>query len=247
MIRRAVAPLACVLVAALPGACQDADVDPLALVVNQETRAALSLDVAVPSLASVAKRIQPDVSSVPKARLDRWIGRWQASWLAEEGEGHRARQTLYDEAAGPLAEALGPRGVATTVSRLEEALAAASSADLSGLSEQYRRRIQAARMQIVEARGMLEEERPSDALRSALEAGDRLRGVSPRRVAVSLLERAEEAQRRIPEFSTYSRREKERIARLVRTARDAVEKGEYRLAIHRAYYACQLLDVELDR
>ncbi len=243
---RAVAAASCLFVAALPGACQDAVSDPLAVVVNEETRGALSLDIAVPSLPSVAERISDGGPALSDERMQRWIGAWQASWLAEDGEGRAARRAVYDEAVGPLAAVLGVDGVRAALGRVEDALEATGGADLSELPEPYRRRIVSARSRVAEARRDLEAGRTADALRDVLEAGDRLRDVSPRRVAESLLERAEEAQRRIPEISTYSRMEKERIARLVRNARDAVEAGEYTVAIHRAFYACQLLEVELN-
>lgn len=238
-------PAACLLALVPLTGCRDAASDPMALVVTEETRGALSLDAEIPSVTSVAERVREATDSISDERLHGWSGQWQASWLADDGQGRQARTRVYDDAAAPLAGALGPHGVRRTVRTVAAVMASAAGADLSRLPEAYRRRVEEARSLTERAERSLEAGRSVDALRSALEAGDRLRDISPRRVAVGLLARAEEARRRIPEISTYSNQEKERIARLVRNARYALEAGDYTLAIHRAYYACRLLGVEL--
>jgi len=245
--RRLATPLsgvACALAILLSGACRDSPTDPVALMVDEETRQALSGESGLPSLTSVGERAREGDPGISAARLDRWSGAWQASWLAAPDEGARARSRIYERAAGPLARALGAEGVRETVDGTGRVVATVWGADLSGLPERYRERTRRARARIVAAREALEEGRDAEALRGALEAGDLLRAVSPRIVARSMVERAEEARRRIPEISTYSKREKERIARLVRNARHALETGEPGLAIQRAFYACQLLGLE---
>lgn len=235
----------CLLALTLIGGCRDEASDPTALIVTEEVRGAFSLETSIPSVTTLAERIGSGETSISEERLREWSGAWQASWLAPPAEALPARRGLYERAAGPLADALGEEGVRRTVREVGDAVEATFEVDLGGAAEAYRRQVESARELAARADRSLEAGRPAAALRAALMAGDYLRSVSPRRVAEGLLARAEEAQREIPEASPLSREERERIARLVRNARQALEAGEYTLAIRRAYYADRLMTVEI--
>jgi hypothetical protein len=70
---------------------------------------------------------------------------------------------------------------------------------------------------------------------------DALWEVSPQQVAFELVRKAEGDYGRIRASDTYSEEELTRIRRLTTGAAEALEEGDYPLAIRRAYYACQLL------
>lgn len=237
----------CLLVVTAATACQDAASDPLALVMTQETRGALSLDVALPSLPELATRNHGgDGGSSMPPRVDEWIGAWQASWLAPEPEARELRESVYAEVVPSLVRTLGPQGLRATVDDVRHAVDVVAGAEVAGLPTAYQEHVTEARSRAYDAVRHLDAGRDREALRSALVAGDLLRSVSPGTVAETLVERAEEGHGRIPEVTTYSRRERDRIARLIRNARSAIEAGEYALAIQRAYYACRLLGLELE-
>ena len=84
----------------------------------------------------------------------------------------------------------------------------------------------------------------SAAALGALGAADELRRVSPRRVALSLVDAASAAIPPEPGVGAEEPVSVSRARRLAWWARVAIGAGSYGLAIQRAYYACLLLGVE---
>lgn len=83
------------------------------------------------------------------------------------------------------------------------------------------------------------------AVLKALRAADALRETSPRTVALSLVEAAEEALGDPPDGDDEEAADSARARRLVWWSRVAIGAGGHELALRRAYYACLLLGVEL--
>ena len=238
--------LALVAGASLCGAgCRDAqDGDPLAVVLDERTRGALSLERAIPSLPEVVETASASFESARDSAASHWVGRWEASWLLEPPRGRTVRGAVYDEAVEPLAHALGPEGVERVLRSTGEAAAEAATTDRIELPPPYRIRVEEAEDLVARGREALDAGASAHALRAALEAADRMRAVSPESVAHLLLARARRAAAeagRPPETED----EGERIDRLIRGAETAMEEGDFRRAVHRAYYACRLLDVKL--
>lgn len=224
-------------------ACRDAGAGgPLGVVLTEETRGALSLGLEVPSLPHIVDR-STDAGDLDVGDSgDEWTGRWEASWLMRPARGREARWEVYDEAVGPLARSLGPQGVRSTLTDVEEAARAAEGAELDELPPLYRARVEEARELVDWGFRTLDEGHAAAALRAALEAADRIRTVSPEGVARVLLDRAHRASE---DLSEHSAEERERIQRLVQGAEAALGEGDHRRAIQRAFYACQLLGVRL--
>ena len=85
----------------------------------------------------------------------------------------------------------------------------------------------------------------SAAAHGALAAVDELRRVSPRSVALSLVDAAAAAMPPEPGVGTEEPVSVSRARRLAWWARVAIGAESYELAIQRAYYACVLMGVEL--
>jgi hypothetical protein len=216
-------------------ACQDAGGDPTALILTEDTHPAVVLARELPSLPGLAGdgRIEPQVTGA----IDRWIG----SWALPKEEGQAQRAATYAEAAGTLADGLGPGGVGDALARLDLVLDAAGRLPAQDLPEGVAERLAAARAEALVARQALEAGALPDAVTATLHGADLLREVGPEGVARTLIARAEGGLSW--GGSPANPVDLGRARRLVAGAREAAADGEYALAIKRAYYACQLVGV----
>jgi hypothetical protein len=226
--------LACLALAGA-AACQDAGGDPTALILTEESHPAVVLARELPSLPGLAGdgRVEPQVTGA--------IGRWIGSWALPMQQGQGQRAASYAEAAGPLADGLGPAGVAEALGRLELVLEATNRLPPQNLPEGVAERLAAARAEALAARQALETGALTDAVSATLHGADLLREVGPEGVARTLIARAEGGLGW--GGSPASPVDIARAQRLVAGARQAAGEGEFPLAIQRAYYACQLLGV----
>lgn len=225
---------ACLLLALGASACRDAGGDPTAVLVTERTHPAIQLALELPSLPALAAEARIE------GRVSEAVDRWTRSWTQAPGVGSQHRLAAYDEAAWPLAEALGRTAVEGALRRLEAVLATADGLDAAALPQGIAGRLASARAEAAAARRAHDIGVPAEALRATLYASDLLREAGPEGVARMLVARAEtgldaEADGGVEPGAL------ERGERFVLGARAAVEDGDYTLAIQRAYYACQLL------
>lgn len=217
--------------------CHDSPTDPLASLVTAETAPALDIDIALPSLPDLAARTRTEAAlAVP-------VVRWSDSWSADgqvDGE-EAARRVAVHEAAPVLAEALGPSGVGDAVMSVDQAVMA-----LDGLTEipaVLEPVVAQAREEARQAREALRAGRNAWALEQALLASDQLRAVAPEAVARALVARGEAAAA-VTDAGADSTIARTRGRRLLDGARQALDQGDYRRAVERAFYAYQLLSAE---
>lgn len=231
--------LLCVLVTPVVSAC-DAESDPLAVIVAEETRGALALDMGVPALPEMARRAEV------ADRLDAPLESWTSSWGRTDAEGRRIRSRSYDEALPVLAPALGEARIGEELDRLRRAVDAAHELPISTLPDEFRDRIARADELAERAREALEDGRGREALRHTVAGSDALREIGPRNVALYLVDRAEEAAERArSDGIPGAQRNTRRGSRMALGAREALENRDYPLAIRRAYYACHLLGLDI--
>ena len=233
-----------VLVAALlvvPGTALSQDLDeqiPDSVLVSTSTRGALQIRGPLPELS----RFLPD-GLQSQAGID-----WNRSWEVGAAEGRRLRQDVYGELrqSGFEVDSAGAVDASASVDRALEPLR--ESVDLPlhlslPLAE--------ARNLAEDARDALSAKRWSEAALYALQAGDALREVMPRTVALTLIEAGEAALRTHLETRPEERvtgvtvEASRRASRLLQWARSAIASGNSERALQRAYYACRLLGVVL--
>lgn len=243
---RAVVGAAGAAVLLLAGGCRDAQTGLTELVIAPETRAALSLPGPLPVLPSLLQRGAQAGAFIP-ARVEELTARWEATWVGEGAgpAGWGAREVLYRTVSTELGRALGPEGVRRSLRGLERGLATAREADADLLPPSHAERVEAATEEAARAHAYLEAGRTGNAVEAVLEGADHLRSLTPDAVAAELVRRAEGAWSRIGPDAPYGEEERARIGRLVRGARTALEEGDLPRAIHRGFYACRLLGVEL--
>ncbi len=176
-----------------------------------------------------------------ESELEDAVDRWSRSWA---GVGSEARRTVYDEVGSTLVDHLSPDAVPEQLWAVRQTVEEARLYDPVFLPHTVVRGVERADSLEIVGQGLLEDGDTVEALVAGLLATDALRTVGSRAVAEQLTERAEEALRRIHDGSPYSEREARRGERLAVGAREAFESGEYSRAIERAYYACQLLEVD---
>lgn len=218
--------------------CGDASSDPLAVMVAAETHGALAVAEELPALPDLTAQTLPE--GVSDAALEQWKRSWE---LGEEGEA--LRMDAYVATVPRLAPALGVRGVGAVLAPVVATVAAGEAmeaAQLPGFVVDGTRR---GRTLVDEADRALAAGDVGRALLLTLEAADVLRALGPQEVARDLVSRAEEALGRIDPARPYSRLELERSRHLVTSAEAALDRNDYLRAIRRAFYACQLLGVEL--
>lgn len=230
---------ACLLVTLCVSGCQDSPTDPTAALVAEDTRTALHLDGALPSLPDLAARERVE------DRVAEAVGRWVVSWEHAPEEGAALRSGAYDAAAPTLAEAMGRSDVALAVEQVGAALEATTSLERARLPEGMADRLERARLHHRAAREALASGDEAGALHGALRASDVFREVGPHGVALALLTRAEGALAQALDGGALADEDVERTERLVRGARQALDQEDWSRAIQRAYYACQLLGIQL--
>jgi hypothetical protein len=251
----------CLFATVLPG-CHDSSSDPLAVVLNAETRSVLAAEASLPSLPAL---VQEANATGPVAAA---AESWDRSWEMEPEDGRALRRRASTESAEPLARAIGQARVSGAVGSVGETLRAAASLGTSLLTEGIAENLARAREEHGRAQTALAAGRTGEALGAALIASDLIREVGPESVSRLLLSRAEarlEAlggeERKEPAMAAVAeqilgdgdqpsgeedpqQRDLERARRLVRGAHLAIEDGDYVHAIQRAYYACQVLGID---
>lgn len=230
----------------LAAGCRDAGTGPLDVIITPETRAALALPEGLPTFPALLRRAE-ERGAFAAERADELSGQWEGSWLvAGAGSpGAERRGALYRSLSGELAGALGSDGVLRALRDLEGGIRSAREADPETLPDAHTDLLEAAAGRASRARSQVEAGRDGAAVRSILEGADRLRRLTPAGVAVDLVRRAEAAWAGVGSEDALGEEERRRIGRLVRGARTALDEGDFPRAIHRGYYACRLLGVEL--
>ncbi|MGD2067248.1 MAG: hypothetical protein PVI57_01085 [Gemmatimonadota bacterium] len=227
----------CLFVTLAVSACHDAESDPTALLVTEESRPALLVDVDLPSLPDLIGRT--GTLNRLSGAIDLWIGSWD-----EGADGSQAlREEAYVRASGPLAEALGPAAVRDAHLRLGAALDATASLPAGEASPEMAARISEAERYRAVAAKALDDGRHADALVATLRGSDALRAVGPEGVARTLVARADRRLTVARRSDDADRTWLERGDRLLRGARLALEDRQWSTALRRAYYACQVLGV----
>ncbi len=224
------------VILALAG-CRDSPTDPMVGLVAQESFAALALGVAFPDPRGWA---DPGALADEGARA---LDTWRGSWDLPLEEGRRVREAAY----GLMAESLTDLVAAPTFDRELAALGeAVLRAEALGTGEGLPGHVAAGILQAGSYRDAALEAHARGDARSALEAvirgADALREVGPEAVARALQGEVEGLVGRLPEDPSYSEQDLGRLQRLVRGARQALDEGNWVLAIRRAFYAKALLD-----
>jgi hypothetical protein len=229
----------CVVGTLAVSACQDAQNNPLALALAPETHGAVLSPEQLPSVPHLLS--DQGMAGEGSAEAEAW---WE-SWRLGGDDGANLRSLVYPHAVQRLYPVLGRAGVGELLKGNGENLSAAETTPSVLASEGVREALQRALELHEAAWAVLEEEGDGEeALLLALRSADALWEVTPERVALDLVERAQEALRRNHGPSAYSQQELTRIRRLLNGASEALGERDYPLAIRRAYYACQLLGVD---
>ena len=225
--------LAGVLAAALSAACGKSLAEVESGVVAAGLRPALKLSRPPPTLAELT-------GGAPADSMAALAAKWEAAWARGSAAARRERlEEVYDAAPRLLAsvDSAAARG-AVAGARASLAESRVMSASLPGrLSEALRQ----AALHLDGAAQALSAGDWSTASLGALRAGDALREVSPRIVALELVDAAYRAMPAEREDDLEEPVNVRRARRLAWWARVAVAAGSYELAIQRAYYACLLL------
>jgi hypothetical protein len=225
----------CLLAAAVAYGCEDAPGDPLTGLVAEESHAALALDVSLVDPRTWAEGVGPDPA------LDRALWAWRDSWNLLPERGRQVREGLYPTLARALATEMTWGDVERELVLVEEALARATLLDEEALPDHLVVGLTGARSSRAWARAALADGDLVQALTHLMRAGDALRTVGPEAVARSLVAEAQSLLRRVSEGDPYTQEDRERLERLERGARQALESEDWVLAIRRAYYARGIL------
>lgn len=204
--------------------------------VAREAYGALALGVAFPDPDGWAE----SGALVPSAA--RALERWRASWDLPPEEGRRARADLYPDLAAGLAAQVGREALREEVALLTAGVLRAETISADGLPEHVAEGIREAVEQRSLAVEALQRGDAPGAVEAVLRGGDALREVGPEAVARALVGEVEERMGRLSPDAPYSQQDQERLRRLVRGGRQALEMGDWSLAIRRAFYAKGLLD-----
>lgn len=213
--------------------CDDAGTDPLeGLVADDTDAAAVALGLPLPT---------PQHAAAAGEEASAAFTAWQLSWDRDLAEGRRIREPLYAALAAALDARLDRDDVAEEVQLLAGAVRRASTLSGDDLPAYVVDGVQRARGSSAAARAALSRGDEATALLQVLRGADALREVGPEAVARTVVSEAEALFRRIEGDGSYSRTDAERVSRLVRGSRHALEEGDWGLAIRRAYYAKGLM------
>lgn len=228
--------LAFLAVPAFLAGCRDAPTDPMVGLVAEEAYAALALGVSFPDPATW---VTDDELTTSGARA---LESWRASWDLPAEEGHELREEAYDALAADLEPVVTPERLQEELARLNEAVLRARGLGLEEIPEHVAQGIDRAEAQNLAARAAFDEGDVTHALGALVRGADALREVGPEAVARALQGEVEERLRRISEADSYTDQDMERLQRLMRGGRQALDEGSWGLAIRRAFYAKGLLD-----
>lgn len=228
MARRVQYLAACLLLGAT--GCHDSPSDPLGGLTTVETAPSLALSAPLPSPAELLSNVPADPAVREEA--DRWTRSWEMDGSREVRDVSRARIAEH------LARSMTAEGVESALRPL--AWVRAEVADGPPLPEELALPLQEAEILVDRAMAELEAGRLREALEAGLAASDLYRSVTPRAVATRLVARAEGLMSQVE--ATSETGGLARGERLLAGARRALEEGEHTTAIHRAFYACQVLE-----
>lgn len=224
------------LMAFATGGCRDAPTDPMVGLVAEDAYAALALGVTFPDPTGWAA--DQGLSGAGVQALERW----QASWDLAADEGRELREDTYGPLADVLADLMTSAAVEREVIALSEAVLRARALTMEDLPAHVAEGISRAETQADLARAAHLRDDRNGTLQAVVRGGDALREVGPEAVARGLQGEVERRLGRISEPHPYSDQDLERLRRLVRGGRQAVDEGDWGLAIRRAFYAKGLLD-----
>lgn len=228
--------LAFLAVALVATGCRDAPTDPMVGLVAEDAYAALALGVAFPDPSGWAA---DQALSGAGARA---LETWRASWDLPVDEGRALREGTYAPLALVLAESMAPDVIEQESVVLAEAVLRARGLQAEVLPEHVVEGIHRAGSQSESARAALRAGDAVGTLEALIRGGDALREVGPEAVARALQGEVEARMGRVSDADPYSVQDLERLGRLVRGGRQAVDEGDWGLAIRRAFYAKGLLD-----
>ena len=192
----------------------------------------------LPALADIVTAGQPPGRETPL------LAKWEESWNHGVAAGRPLREEVY-LAAGSLALDVDAAAARSAAEAVRAALAEARSFALL-LPPHLTRALGEAGRLLNEAERAGSGENWNASALTALRAADALRETSPRTVALSLVEAAEEVLGPLPgEEYGEEPADTARARRLGWWGRVAIDGGRYALAIQRGYYACLLLGVGL--
>jgi hypothetical protein len=248
MLRSRCRAAAALLLLAVFAACSDASHAPTALLVAPETQAALEVGSSLPALPELAAAA--DRAGLGPAEVDA-LARARALWSradsATDPTRARALRAEANRAAAPvLAQSLDSTSLADARQKLQRwselAGTALKGADLPELA----RAVADGSALLRRAGDAARAGDRAGAVQATLDASERLSETTPRAVALRLTtadEAALEAARggKAARGDGSASHRLDRVERLVRGARQAVDQGKYDVAIRRAYYARQLL------
>jgi hypothetical protein len=221
-------------------ACGDEVTDPQAVLDSAEAEAVLRSAAALPALPAVIARAGDPPRAAARLALYRAQELWDAGTAADDDRAAARRRLAVRYAAPALAERLGPGDWDDIEAGLLDWITTAESMlqhiDLPRVSV----RLGSARRHVAAAAATRD---PVARARSLLLAGSDLVETTPRFVARSLTADAEAALAEVdgagaePEDARL-----QRALRLKDWAVQAIDQGDYLLAVQRAYYAIQLVE-----
>lgn len=218
-------------------ACGDGSQGPLASVVTSETMGALALTVDLPTVALFTELVDVDLAAE--------IEQWESSWELPSGQGERLRDGLRRSGARGLRDRVTPELLLEKHATLTEVLDRVAALPKDAILPQLAERVANAQDAATRAGLAARDERVEEGLFWTLRAADELEALTPKRVAQWLTRAAEEALGRNDVDDAYSKESLDRATRLVRGARESLTGESYPRAIRRAFYACQLLGIEI--
>jgi hypothetical protein len=225
---------ACVVLLVALGACRDAPTDPMVGLVAEEAGGALAMGMRLPDPSLWSP-------SGAEGEAGRALEVWRSSWQLPLPEARRLRTLAYPALVRGLVDVV-PREVLTQeAADLGEGVRRALHLDVAKLPPHVAAGLLEASTQHAAASAALEQGNMEALLDALVRGGDALREVGPEAVARDLVSRVEEMFGRISPDDPYSEQGLERLRRLIQGGRQAVDEGDWVLAIRRAYYANGLL------
>jgi hypothetical protein len=216
-------------------ACKDSPTDVLGGIVTPETQPALALGVVLPDPSAWGE------PATDGTQGEAALAAWRASWDLPTARGREVREESYDALVGLLPADRKEAAAADDLTMLQHALRGAEALPAQALPPTVRGGLATAGAQATAAAVARDGHDATDALVHVLRGADALREIGPEAVARTLVDDVEQRMRRIGPGSSYSPTDIERMRRLVHGGREALEQGDWVLAIRRAYYARALM------
>jgi hypothetical protein len=231
--------MAVVVAALATGACRDSPTDVLAGIVTPETQPALALGVVLPDPSAWAEPATDGTADGTAGAAA--LAAWRSSWDLPAASGREVREASYDALIGLLPPDRREATAAEDLTTLQRALQGAEALPAEALPPTVRRGLATAQAEATAAAVARDGHDVTGALVHVLRGADALREVGPEAVARTLVDDVEKGMRRIGPGAAYSPTDIERMRRLVQGGREALEQGNWVLAIRRAYYARALM------